>query len=329
MANGRAFEDKTQEEQISLLEALGRVALTDFGVQPTSIEPLVHFENTTFKVESAQGTFNLRISRPGQQTDATIQSEIDFLRALKSEGFRVPDPYQNRVVKATSPGVPEARNVVLFGWMNGEFLRDRLTPAEAPLIGKAMAELHDFTLRWQPPAGFVRHQLHQWTFGPPEGHVIDGPVEGLPEADRELVNQIVVETCERVPTLTKDSETYGLIHADLHVGNLLIEDGQLNIIDFDDTGYAFLYYDFAAALAFHLHHPEFVEIRNGMLVGYESVRSLPPGTHELLTPFIRQRLGGVSEWILSRTDNPKLREIGPGLVHEFCEGMRRLATLGN
>jgi len=326
---GRAFEDKTQEEQIALLEALGRVGLAEFGVEPISIQPLVHFENTTFKVESAQGTFNLRISRPGQQTDATIRSEIEFLRAMRSEGFRVPNPYQNLVVTVASPGVPEARNVVLLRWMGGEFLRDRLTPDEAPLIGKAMADLHDFTVRWLPPTGFVRHQLHRWTFDSPESHIVSGPVEGLPEVDRELVNQIVVETCERIPSLIRNSETYGLIHADLHVGNLLIEDGQLNIIDFDDSGYAFLYYDFAAALAFHLHHPDFVEIRNRMLAGYESVRPLPPGTRELLTPFIRQRLGGVSEWILSRTDNPKLREIGPSLVSEFCEGMRRLAALGN
>lgn len=130
-----------------------------------------------------------------------------------------------------------------------------------------------------------------------------------------------------MPTLPKHPSTHNLIHADLHVGNLLLENGALNIIDFDDSGYAFLIYDFAAALAFHLNEEHYLDIQSAMLAGYQEVRPLPDGKEDLLQPFIRQRLGGVSEWILTRVDNPQLRKNGPRMVHEFCNGLRRLESL--
>jgi Ser/Thr protein kinase RdoA (MazF antagonist) len=320
------FSRLSQEEQIANLKVLGIAALKEFEVQPLSVEPLVHFENTTFRVASPQGVFNLRISRPGTQSDNAIRSEIAFLSALRDHGFRVPNPWQNRVVIAESEGVPEPRNVVLFQWMEGEFLRNRLTPKEALLIGCAMAELHEFVMTWNPPPDFERLQLHTWTLGNPRHNLIEHPLDGLSEDDRDLVNQIIFETCDLIPTLSRSKDSHNLIHADLHVGNLLLEDGALNIIDFDDSGYAFLVYDFAAALAFHLNEEAYFDVQSSLLDGYKGVRSLPPGTEDLLHPMIRQRLAGVSEWILSRTDNPKLCEIGPGMVHEFCTGLRRLAA---
>lgn len=154
------FAKLPQESQLSNLRELGLQALKEFGIQAELIEPLAHFENTTFRVDSSEGAFNLRISRPGTQSEATIRSEIDFLLALRAAGFRVPEPYQGRSVRAESEGVPEARSVVLFRWMAGEFLRNRLTPVEAPLIGRAIAQLHEFVMTWTPPAGFERLQLH-------------------------------------------------------------------------------------------------------------------------------------------------------------------------
>ncbi len=84
------FNALTQTEQVERLQTLGEVALAEFGVVPERIEPLVHAENTTYHVLSEAGEFNLRISRPGYQSSANIDSEIAFLSALRAEGFRVP-----------------------------------------------------------------------------------------------------------------------------------------------------------------------------------------------------------------------------------------------
>lgn len=325
----QAFTGLSQDEQIEGLRHLGLVALREFEVTPSEIRPLVHFENTTFNVNSPQGEFNLRISRPGTQNLQTLESEIHFLTALRESGFRVPTPYQDRIVTAEHPSVPEPRNVALLGWMDGEFLRDHFSPVEAKLIGRFMAELHEFVGTWTPPAGFQRHHLRDWALEPRPTYRIDEPIEGFPEEDRMLILEIDEEIRAMHASLPRTAENYGLIHSDLHVGNVLLEGDHINVIDFDDTGYDFFYYDFAAALAFHLSEPHFFELQAAMLAGYQEVRPLPPNTVELLEPFLRIRVGGVSQWILGRVDNPKLREEGPQWVRHFCDGLRRLRSVNN
>lgn len=325
MVSVEQFASLSQDEQVARVQTLGSRALKEFGVNPTEIKPLAHFENTTFYVNSGQGEFNLRISRPGNQTDDALSSEIAFLAALRNAGFRVPEPFQARFVIASDPGVPEPRQVVLFRWMGGEFLKDKLGPVEARMIGRVMAELHVFATEWQVPEEFDRSYLHAWAHKSVSPSRMDSPIEGLLEADRLMMIELDIQSRATINRLDPEPEVFGLIHSDLHIGNVLMENGNINIIDFDDSGYGYFCFDLAAALAFHLNDPQFMEIREAMLGGYEEIRPLPPETRAQLNGFIRVRIARVGRWILERTDNPKLREVGPEYVHQFCEGLRRIS----
>jgi Ser/Thr protein kinase RdoA (MazF antagonist) len=61
-----------------------------------------------------------------------------------------------------------------------------------------------------------------------------------------------------------------------------------------------------------------------MFEGYREVRPLPPGTEDLVKPFLRMRLAGVAGWLLARTDNPEFREKAPDWAHSLCESIRML-----
>jgi Ser/Thr protein kinase RdoA (MazF antagonist) len=324
------FNALTQDEQVARLERLGRVALKEFGVAPTAISPLVHAENTTFRIESPEGEFSLRISRPGYQSTANVASEIAFLAALRAEGFRVPDPWQARLVTAEVAEVPEGRDCVLFRWMNGEFRRrdPRMNPEEARLVGRTMGQLHEFAYQWTPPAGFDRQQTHAWAYGPRQPMPIDVPNPLVSEEDRALLLQVDRMARKLLNELSKSPANFGLIHADLHVGNLLFENGQLNVIDFDDTGWAFWMYDFAAALAYEVARDEYETIRDAMFAGYAEVRPLPPGAEALIAPFIQLRYAGVANWVMERSDNPSLREVGPDWIADFCRSIRKVGGEG-
>lgn len=324
MISVEEFNALIQEEQIARIQKLGEAALAEFGVTPDRIEPLVHGENTTFHVFSEIGEFNLRISRPGYQSSANIDSEIAFLSALRAAGFRVPDPYRARRVPAQVEEVPEARDCVLFRWMNGEFRQDAISAREAHLVGQTMARLQNFAQTWTPPSGFTRQQIQDSAFQPRPRYVFDEPIPGVLEEDRQLLLEIDATARALLPRLPKTPDSFGLIHADLHVGNLLFEDGQLNVIDFDDTGYAFLLHDFASALAYQVAKPNYIEVRDALTQGYEEFRTLPPGFDELLNPFLRMRLAGISKWLLERTDNPKFRTIAPEWTHSLMESARML-----
>lgn len=314
------FHGLSQEEQIANLERLGRSALEQFEVVPTSMQPLVHAENTTFKVTSPQGVFNLRISRPGYQSLQNIRSEIAWLNALRTEGFRVPKPFHGRLVVAEHDAVPEPRACALFRWMDGEFRRE-WSPEDARKTGALIAHLHEFVRTWKPPGDFHRSDLHRWAFEkrefPKNAH--------LSEADHELLQRVEEEASESIRNLPRHPDWYGLIHADMHQNNVLFDRDEANVIDFDDCGYGYFVYDFAACLAYRGHVPTFPQIREALFAGYESVRPLPPGTREMLVPFLRWRLAGVSHWVLTRTDNPRMRETGHEWVEWMCNQIRRFA----
>jgi len=322
MISTTEFNALGQDAQVAAIRRLGEAALAEFGIVPTEIAPLVHAENTTFQVDSHHGRFNLRISRPGYQSTASISSEIAWLAALRSEGHRVPAPYQERVVTASVPEVPEPRDCVLFRWMNGEIKRSGVTAEDTYLTGRAMARLHDFVRVWTPPPGFVRSDLRLWAVSPREPQPYDAPHPFLNEEDRRLLIEVDREARDLLGRLPRTPETFGLIHSDMHPGNLIFEDGEVNVIDFDDAGYDFFLYDFAAALAFSLKQDNYPAIKAALLDGYQSVRPLPPGMPDLLPPFLRLRSAGICNWVLQRQDNPFMREHGAPFIASLCEKIR-------
>lgn len=317
--NIEAFAALTQEEQIERIAILGRAALREFGIEPTAMSPLIHAENTTYRVESPSGTFCLRVCRPGYQSEANVLSEIEFVGALRAAGFDVPSPYENRVVQVAVPEVPQARNCVLLSWQEGEFAKGALSVEQARAVGVAMAELHRFATDWQPPAGFDRQNVHAWA----EGELtIERRLPFVSEEDHALLVRIAGESRAMLASLPRDRENFGIIHGDLHRGNVLFDGEVTRIIDFDDTCWAYWILDFAAALAYEMRFETYPGVEAAMLSGYESVRPLPPRTRELLQGFIRMRLLTIMNWAAERSDNPSMRETGPGWIVSLCAGVR-------
>jgi Ser/Thr protein kinase RdoA (MazF antagonist) len=323
MEGTETFSNLTHDEQVERLERLGRNALKEFGIEEATLTPLVHMENTTFKVESCPGIFNLRISRSGYQSTANVRSEIAWLDALSQAGFHGPRPYQGRLVTAQHPDVPQPRDCALFVWMDGEFVR-RWDSEQAARVGGLMARLHEFVENWEVPAGFDRQHHHDWALRPRVESPADKPHPFLSEDDREMLLRVENESQQMLASLPRTPDRYRLIHADLHAGNVLFDNGDVAAIDFDDASYAFVYYDFAAALAYQTESDQYEQVRDGLLAGYRKVRQLPPDTLELLNPFLRHRLAGVADWVLRRIDNPKMREGGGPFVSWLCERISAL-----
>ena len=79
--------------------------------------------------------------------------------------------------------------------------------------------------------------------------------------------------------LNQTKDNFGLIHADLHARNVLVQGNKLQIIDFDDCGYGWHGYEIAVAETDALSSldPKVItiqEIRNALIEGYRSARLL-------------------------------------------------------
>ena len=65
-------------------------------------------------------------------------------------------------------------------------------------------------------------------------------------------------------------DRFGLVHADLHLANLLVHDTNLRIIDFDDCGFSWFMYDFATAVSFIEHQPNVPDLLSAWTAGYRT-----------------------------------------------------------
>jgi Ser/Thr protein kinase RdoA (MazF antagonist) len=118
-------------------------------------------------------------------------------------------------------------------------------------------------------------------------------------------------------------DRFGLIHADLRAANLLVDGDRLHVIDFDDCGFSWFLYDFAAAVSFVEHDPRLPEWQAAWLRGYRTVEPLDPADEQMLATFVMMRRLMLVAWMGSHAHSRECQEIGPAYTAESCTLARR------
>jgi Ser/Thr protein kinase RdoA (MazF antagonist) len=278
-----------------------RQALAAFGVEPAELRFVNLSENVTFRVTDARGgaPLVLRMHRPWYHGIGALKSEHMWTRALVQAGIAVPDPLATpggeSFVQVEIAAMGERRWAGLARWREGELLddvvaRDPDIAANARCfaqIGAITAAMHDQATRWTPPAGFQRHVLDadglmgaapRW--GPFWDHAVFSPAE----RDELLATRDRLHAA--LSRYERSDRNFGMIHADLHPGNVLVDSGRASVIDFDDAGFGWHLYDIAVALVAYQEHPGFDALREAYVAGYRSVRMISDRDLALLPMFL-------------------------------------------
>lgn len=333
----KAFETLTYLGQVRRLRRLAQSALDQYGLGDAQLTFITHGENTTFRVDAAdpvpgevvdkryvENRYLLRIHRPGYQTAESIASELAWLAALRRETtLAVPEPVPSLqgelLVAAAVPGIPERRTCSLFRWMKGRLCRRHIRLGHFRALGRLMAQLHHHALHWQPPPGFTRrHWDWEGLFGDEAGFTLSGEEVWalLPRPYDELFVAVASQARQVMAGLGTGAEAFGLIHADLFLGeegNVLFSAGEARPIDFDDCGYGYWVYDLAVSLCHWQKAEAWPAIREALLDGYAQIRPLPERQLAHLDLFMAAR--HVSE-ILWATD---LAQVNPSFHEELEE----------
>jgi Ser/Thr protein kinase RdoA (MazF antagonist) len=283
-----------------------RADLPAWQLPETSRLSLLSFsENATFVAEGEDRRIVLRVHRPDYHTAAEIGSELAWIAALRAERVVVTPlliPRSDGTLIGTIACGGETRRVTGFAFMEG-----REPGANEDLtgwfeeLGGISARLHGHSRGWQRPDGFVRKT---WDFGTTLG---DQPRWGnwraglgLDDAGRALLTRTIAVIEQRLAAYGRGSERFGLIHADLRLSNLLVEGNRLGVIDFDDCGFGWFMYDFAAAVSFHEHEPFIPALQTAWIDGYRKV-------------MLRRIL--LTAWIASHAETPTAAACGPAYTH--------------
>jgi Ser/Thr protein kinase RdoA (MazF antagonist) len=221
-------------------------ALAEYDLSPDSTLHLLNLsENATYAVQdpSTGSRSILRVHRKDYHRPHEIESELDWLDALRRDGdVTVPTVLSardgRRVVTVEAGGTP--RHVVHFEMVTGtEPDEATLTVEDFRTLGRITAALHDHSRAWIRPPGFGRFAWdwqHSLGEQPRWGRWQDAV--GVGAGESELLSRAVGLLKRRLSEYGTGEDVFGLVHADLRLANLLVDDtgdpSRITVIDFDD-----------------------------------------------------------------------------------------------
>jgi Ser/Thr protein kinase RdoA (MazF antagonist) len=228
------------------------------------------------------------------------------------------------LVVAATAAVPEARQCDLFEWIEGRPLRATGEPLALPAeelaaayteVGRQAAAIANAGQGWQRPPGFTRPvwdaegifgataQLGDWR-----------KLARLTDEQRRLLERLAERLRRDLAAFGRAPDRFGLCHGDFLPENLMVCNGGLRLIDFDDCGEGWYLLDFATALFDLLGEPPFDACLGAMVAGYRERRALPDEHLARLPTFLLARALSYLGWSATRSHLRKAHQIAPRLL---------------
>jgi Ser/Thr protein kinase RdoA (MazF antagonist) len=257
-----------------MIEDLAKEAAAHWG--GTAPRLIRNRENAVFEIRLPNGPAALRLHRMGYQSDAAIWSELWWCAALAAEGVAVPaalPDLRGDLLVTLSNG----RKASVIEWVEGEALGIAGQPFDMPLptllerhhaLGRLVAEFHAATARLTLPEAFTRPR---WDI---PGLVGEAPFWGRfwehPEATADQRATLIRARAFLHAKLEAHNAKAPVVpvHADVLRENVLVHNGALSLIDFDDSGWGFALYDLGTVLSQNLYEPAYEAIRDALMSGY-------------------------------------------------------------
>ena len=299
-------------------QSAAEAVVAEWGIDATQAGIDVVFvsqsENFVFRVRDDDGRqYVLRLHRPGYHNRSELDAEHIWIQALAEAGLKVPCAHRTSDDSgyAIAKGPDGSRFAGLYDWEDGQILSEVLASDNSQLahwyeqIGTTAARMHLTAMAFKPDDTFVRHAFDA------EGTMGDQPFWGRfwddsrhTSEDSEYLNDLRNHIHRRLKTLPTSSDTYGMIHADMHANNVLTTDDEIMVIDFDDAGFGWYQFDLAVALPEH-DSPHHGIAADALIRGYQSVRSMSPQFFESIPLFQLIRSMNHIGWFLARYDLPQ------------------------
>lgn len=271
------FQFESEEDRQQLLVRARNVALQ--AIQQYDMEwDLIRFiqlsDTITYKIEtSSAGSYLLRI-HSDRLTKEEIQSELLFLKQLgNTKEIIVTEGIPSRDGLHVLEGIAEEGYsrpyVTLMRWIEGEHLGGSPTESQVQSMGVMMGKLHEASAQMMMPDFFVRPHWGAASFERDVAKLTRFYSRFISESSWELYQRAIAKIVHQINGMRQNDQAYGVIHGDLHSGNVIFHHDVPYPIDFGRCGYGHYLYDMAAAMLEMNPEQRLLYIQ-----GYESIRLL-------------------------------------------------------
>jgi len=312
------------EAQQSSLTLFAKELLKQYGITNAQVS-CINFEfNATFSVETESGAkYALRININSSRTLENMKAEIEWVRHLnRTSGIHTPTPIatlkDDYIAFGFHPESEREFRGVMYSWLDGEVLGYEPTLSQLHEVGRSIAILHQESLDFALSTESSLPTFNDFFWSTEDYLFSDKSV--LSDQDRNLIKEAHDLIMRYTNELYATSPVH-IIHADFHGWNLMWNENQLSIFDFDDCGFGLEAQDLAVAL-YYLDTPE---QDAALLAGYKSVKPLPAySDHQMKALLLQRRLMLLN--YLFETMNQEHKEMLPAYLEKSLERVSTFLT---
>ena len=260
-------------------------ALQNYDIDWNSIHFIQVSEHVTFRIQSSEGDSYLMRIHTLDKSYVELISELRWLSHLKSKGLVVPECVLNQdaeLITVVTVVDKTKYYATLMTWIEGKQIHKRaITDDNVRAMGKLMAELHLASIDFVPDKNFTRTIWGSESFIRDWNHLRDHHSHFITTEGFNLYLAASAKVSAQLQTYTPNKQNYGIIHADLHCGNIVFCDNQPYAIDFGRCGFGYHVYDIAQAILGLQPHQSKLFIE-----GYEKIKKLGENTIPMLECFL-------------------------------------------
>lgn len=304
------------EEHIQrLISGLAKIVAAWDMTSAATIKLLTVSENATFIATEGTRKIIVRVHAPDYHSYDEVKSELAWILDLKQQNIlNTPSPIalaDGEYIATVSDGQRDYL-AVAFEFMQGQepdVSNDLAAWFEE--LGAITAKLHQHAKNWQRPEGFTRKKWNLDNCIGPYGYWGDWQnAANLTPVGKIVIKEAISVISQRLEAYGMGASRFGLVHADLRLTNLLITESQMSVIDFDDSGFCWYAYDFAAAISFHELDKQVPDLKQAWIKGYRSVASFSQADEEEIDTFIMLRRIMLTAWLASHSHSNENQTIG-------------------
>lgn len=234
-----------------------------FPITYSEIEFIRHNENMIYKIidTTLNKSYVLRIHKSKiegfsgiQHSYECLKSEMEFLSYLSNTSLTIQKPINNCYGEFVTTSYEYETQTPLYStlleWIEGSTLtlqEDNLDDIIYSL-GVNVAILHEASMQFQPSNHFLRPVYSTQNLKLAMEDLQYGIDVGLYDnAQYKLMTQVADKVISKLILLDDRSDTWGLIHTDYQLGNVIINNGNICFVDFCLSGYGYYLFDLGSA----------------------------------------------------------------------------------
>lgn len=212
------------------------------------VENKIGWQNIVYYINGSTGSFVLRMTPESNRSDQELTGELQWLTLLKGH-LKVPQAILTKDNQLFAKVMVYGRSYFssVFERLPGKHIDYPGYIQQQTLffaIGKELGKLHNRSQDLNVSSLYRRHFFENQYL-----REFDEYVPTVMNDIRQAKDQLVSGLQE----FGKEKSNYGLIHGDVHLNNLLINNNTVCLIDFDECQYSFFIEDIAISLYYSIY----------------------------------------------------------------------------